>query len=69
MTMYVRSEIDELNPSPPPLPVTMSIKEAAAYLGLSLSATYEAAARGEIPTMKIGRRVLVKREQLALMVH
>jgi excisionase family DNA binding protein len=69
MTTYVRAEIDELNPSPSPPPVTMSIKEAAAYLGLSLSATYEAAARGDIPTMKIGRRVLVKREQLASMVH
>ena len=68
MTMYVRAEIDE-NPSTPPPPVTMSIKEAAAYLGLSLSATYEAAARGDIPTMKIGRRVLVKREQLASMVN
>ena len=46
----------------------MTIKEASAFLGLSLSATYEAAARGEIPTIKIGRRVLVKREQLFSMV-
>ncbi len=49
-------------------PVTMTIKQAAAFLGLSLSATYEAAARGEIPTVRIGRRVLVKREQLVSMV-
>ena len=60
--------LTDLPDAPSTPPVTMTIKEAAAFLGLSLSATYEAAARGEIPTMKIGRRVLVKREQLVSMV-
>ena len=42
----------------------MTVAEAALLLGLSESATYEAVARGDIPAIKIGRRVLVKREQL-----
>ena len=67
MSPYSRT-LTDLPAEPSTSPVTMTIKEAAAFLGLSLSATYEAAARGEIPTMKIGRRVLVKREQLFSMV-
>ena len=67
MSPYPRT-LTDLPDVPSTPPVTMTIKEAAAFLGLSLSATYEAAARGEIPTMKIGRRVLVKREQLVSMV-
>jgi excisionase family DNA binding protein len=44
--------------------VTMTVPEAAQLLGLSESATYEAVGRGEIPAVKICRRVLVKREAL-----
>jgi excisionase family DNA binding protein len=38
---------------------TISITEAAARLGIGRNQAYEAAKRGEIPTIKIGRRVLV----------
>lgn len=51
-----------------PSMVTMTVAEASLLLGLSESATYEAVARGEIPAIKIGRRVLVKREQLLAML-
>ena len=51
-----------------PSRVTITIAEAALLLGLSESATYEAAARGEIPAIRIGRRVLVKRDQLLVML-
>ncbi|CAB4712087.1 MAG: helix-turn-helix domain-containing protein [Actinobacteria bacterium] len=34
---------------------TLSLEEAAAVLGIGRSAAYEAAIRGEIPTIKIGR--------------
>jgi excisionase family DNA binding protein len=47
---------------------TMTVSEAALLLGLSESAAYQAAARGEIPAIKIGRRVLVKRDQLIAMI-
>ena len=40
---------------------TYSVKEAAALLGVSSNAAYEAVHRGEIPTIRIGRRILVPR--------
>ena len=38
---------------------TVSVEEAARCLGLGRSAAYEAARRGELPTRRIGRRLLV----------
>jgi excisionase family DNA binding protein len=43
---------------------TMTVTEAARVLGISRGKAYEAAARGEIPTLKIGRRILVPRTAL-----
>ncbi len=37
----------------------MSIDETARVLGLGRSATYDAARRGELPTIRLGRRLLV----------
>jgi excisionase family DNA binding protein len=43
-----------------PAPKTLSVPEAAAkYFGLARNAAYAAAARGEIPTIKIGGRIRV----------
>ncbi|MCA1846511.1 MAG: helix-turn-helix domain-containing protein [Actinobacteria bacterium] len=39
--------------------VTISVEEAARLLGLGRSAAYEAARRGELPTRRLGRRLLV----------
>jgi excisionase family DNA binding protein len=44
--------------------LTLSIPDVAKLLGISNNLAYEAAARGEIPTVKIGRRVLVSRAAL-----
>lgn len=38
---------------------TMMVEEAGRQLGVCRNAAYEAARRGEIPTIKIGRRLLV----------
>lgn len=38
---------------------TISVEEAGKRLGVSRNSAYEAAGRGEIPTIKIGRRLLV----------
>jgi excisionase family DNA binding protein len=38
---------------------TASVPEAGEALGVSRKAAYEAAKRGEIPTIKIGKRLLV----------
>lgn len=42
-----------------PEPVTVSIPAAAKIIGIGESLAYEAAARGEIPTVQIGKRKLV----------
>lgn len=44
---------------------TMTIEEAARALGVGRSSAYEAARRGELPTIRIGHRVLVPRAALA----
>lgn len=41
--------------------LTMDVTEAGALIGLGRSASYEAAKRGEIPTMRFGRRLRVPR--------
>ena len=38
---------------------TISVEQAAKLLGVGRSAAYEAARRGEFPTRKLGRRVVV----------
>lgn len=38
---------------------TISVEEAGRQLGLSRNTAYQAAGRGEIPTIRIGRRMLV----------
>ena len=47
---------------------TLTVPEAAAVLGISRDSAYRAAARGEVPTVRIGRRLLVPRHQLARML-
>ena len=38
---------------------TLTITEASEALGVSRNKAYEAARRGEIPTIRIGKRILV----------
>ena len=43
----------------------MTVPEAGDFLaGLGRSASYQAAARGEIPTIRVGRRLVVARARL-----
>lgn len=42
----------------------LTIDEVASILRISRQSAYEAARRGEIPTLKIGRRILVPRVAL-----
>jgi excisionase family DNA binding protein len=41
------------------------VEEAAQALGISRAFAYEAVARGEIPCIRIGRRILVPKAALA----
>ncbi|MEV0996921.1 hypothetical protein [Nonomuraea sp. NPDC050202] len=47
---------------------TMTIPEAGTFLGLARCTAYEAAARGEIPTLEFGRRKLVPTAKLRQML-
>jgi excisionase family DNA binding protein len=49
-------------------PLTMSVEDAAKLLGVSRGLAYEAAKRGELPTIKLGRRLLVPRARLLELV-
>ncbi len=39
--------------------LTLTVEEVASLLGLGRTAAYEAARRGEIPSRRLGRRVIV----------
>lgn len=39
--------------------VTVSVEEAGRLLGISRGSAYEAARRGDIPTLRIGKRLIV----------
>lgn len=44
--------------------LTMSVSEAAKWLGISRAFAYELVARGELPSLRLGRRVLVPTKRL-----
>jgi excisionase family DNA binding protein len=54
------------NPSEQP---TMTIDEARAALRLSRSSAYEAARSGDLPTVRVGRRLLVPTAALRRMLQ
>jgi excisionase family DNA binding protein len=49
-------------------PLTISVEDAARLLGISRGLAYEAARRGELPTIRLGRRLLVPRARLLELV-
>jgi excisionase family DNA binding protein len=48
--------------------LTLTVEEAAQLLGISRAFAYEAVKRGEIPHVRIGRRVLIPRAALERML-
>ena len=46
------------------LPPTISVERAGELLGVSRRAAYRAATRGQIPTLRVGRRLLVPTQRL-----
>ena len=46
------------------VPATITVEEVGRMLGVSRSAAYRAVARDEIPTIRIGRRLLVPTAKL-----
>jgi excisionase family DNA binding protein len=49
-------------------PLTISVEDAARLLGISRGLAYESARRGELPTIRLGRRLLVPRQRLLELV-
>ncbi|MDP8928036.1 MAG: helix-turn-helix domain-containing protein [Actinomycetota bacterium] len=50
------------------LPATLSVEEAGELLGISRRSAYRAAARGELPTVRLGRRLVVPTPKLLAML-
>jgi len=48
--------------------LTLTVGEAARCLGIGRNSAYEAIARGEIPAVKIGKRLLVPKAALEKML-
>jgi excisionase family DNA binding protein len=48
--------------------LTMSVEEAGEMLGISRSLTYELVRRGELPCLRLGRRLVVPIRALEAMV-
>jgi excisionase family DNA binding protein len=46
------------------LPPTLTVEEAARLLGVSRGVGYEAARTGELPTIRLGRRIVVPTAKL-----
>jgi excisionase family DNA binding protein len=55
-------------PASPPTKLTYTVPEAAALLGISRSTAYECVRRGELPSLTLGRRVLISRAQLEQLI-
>lgn len=43
---------------------TLTVEEMGEYLGIGRSAAYAAVAKGEVPSIRIGRRILISRQVL-----
>ncbi len=52
-----------------PSRLVYTVDEAAALLGISRNKAYEAVKTGVIPSIKIGRRILIPRQRLEDMVN
>jgi len=49
--------------------VTLTVEEAAARIGLGRGSAYEAVRRGEIPSIRFGKRILVPKAALELILQ
>lgn len=59
-----RDNADYRQSEPQPQPLTISVDAVAQLTGLSPSMIYHMARTQELPSIKVGRRVLIKRASL-----
>ncbi|MFI5041707.1 MAG: helix-turn-helix domain-containing protein [Acidimicrobiales bacterium] len=48
--------------------LTLTVEEAAAVVGISRTLAYELVARGELPHLRLGRRIVIPRSALEALV-
>jgi excisionase family DNA binding protein len=48
--------------------LTLSVPETAALLGISRALAYQLVARGELPSLRLGGRILVPRQALERLI-
>ena len=48
--------------------LTVTVEEAAALLGISRTLAYELVGRGDLPCLRLGRRIVISRRALERMV-
>jgi excisionase family DNA binding protein len=51
------------------LPIVLSVAQAASLLGISKDLAYDLAARGELPSLRFGRRVVVPTKPLITLLN
>lgn len=49
--------------------LTFSVDEAAKLLGISRNSAFRAVQTGELPSIRIGRRILIPRDRLRALVE
>ena len=49
--------------------LVLSVTEAAGLLGISRALAYELVARGELPSLRLGRRIVVPRRALEALLE
>ena len=68
-----RSSLPETHDAPDDIELpdkpTFSVTEAAAILGVSRDTVYQCVSTGEIPALRLGRRLLIPRAALARMLR
>ena len=62
------NEADLVEPAPPlvaiPQPISVSLEQAAALLGVATSTLTDFIHSGQLPTLRVGRRILVRLDTL-----
>jgi excisionase family DNA binding protein len=51
------------------VPIVLDVPAAGRLLGLGKNAAYQAIATGELPSLRIGRRLLVPRDRLRALIE
>jgi excisionase family DNA binding protein len=64
-----RDRIRPLENRTSPLPLVLSVPQAAAILGISKDLAYDLTARGELPSLRFGRRVVVPTKPLLTLLN